>query len=180
MSNLTKHAEHELKMAGLFNKDSDYGGLLGESVMELINVFAKQGHSGYSASIVCDIFNTLAKYQTLTSLTGEDAEWNEVAEGLFQNKRNSAVFKDGKSGKACFIDAIIWRGKNNTWNGTASNISSKQYIKSFPFTPKTFTIDVIEEEVVKDNWVFHIKDMNDLQEVWKVYDENEITKENKK
>ena len=43
--NLAKHAEYELRKAGLFDKDSDYGGMLGKAVMDIVKVFAKQGHS---------------------------------------------------------------------------------------------------------------------------------------
>jgi len=38
MSNLVEHAKRELTLAGLFNKDSDYGGMMGDSVMELMEV----------------------------------------------------------------------------------------------------------------------------------------------
>jgi len=39
-----------LEQNGLFDKDSDYGGWLGEAVMEVVELVAKQGHSGGSAS----------------------------------------------------------------------------------------------------------------------------------
>ena len=122
MSTLTQHAIDELKIAGLFDKDSDYDGMLGEAVLELIKVFAKQGHSGHSAPMVVYIFEKLANYQTITPLTGEDSEWNDAAgltDNTFQNNRNSAVFKDGKNGRAHYIDAIIWRTERSTWTGSA-------------------------------------------------------------
>lgn len=62
---LVDHVKNELKIAGLFEKDSDYDGMIGTAVLELIEVFAKQGHSGCSAGIVLDIFNTVARYKTL-------------------------------------------------------------------------------------------------------------------
>ena len=37
---LIKHAERELRLAGFFDKDSDYEGALGKAVMELIEVFS--------------------------------------------------------------------------------------------------------------------------------------------
>lgn len=36
------HSRRELKKAGLFDKDSDYNAVIGNAVMELIVVFAKQ------------------------------------------------------------------------------------------------------------------------------------------
>ena len=35
-----------------FDQDSDYEGMLGTAVYEIIKVFAQQGHSGASAEIV--------------------------------------------------------------------------------------------------------------------------------
>lgn len=183
-SGLEIHAREELKLAGMFDKNSDYGGMIGNAVMELIKVFAEQDHSGYSASMVRNIFNKLADFKTICPLTGEDSEWNDVGgptigDKVFQNNRNSAVFKDGKNGQAYYIDAIIWRTqKGMTYTGTTEEgITSRQFIKSFPFTPKTFYIDVIEEEVKKDDWIFRIKNMADLDEVWKVYDRMVFKKE---
>ena len=175
-SGLVRHARKELELVGMFDEDSDYGGMIGNSVMELIKVFAEQGHSGHSAGRVNALFHKLAAYQTICPLTGEDSEWNDVGgignDNTFQNNRNSAVFKQGKDGQAYYIDAIIWRTQEGmTYTGkTEEEISSSQFIKSFPFTPEIFYIDVIEEEVKKDDWIFRIKNMADLDKVWEVYD----------
>lgn len=177
MSNLIEHAKKELELAGLYDKDSDYGGALAESVIELIETFSKQGHSGGSAGRVVSLFNKLANYKTITPLTGDKDEWNEVSDGVFQNKRNSAVFKDGLNGKAYYLNAIIWKNqKGFDWNGNADGITSRQHIKAFPFQPKTFVIDVLEEEVKKDDWLFHIKNKKDLKKVFEVYEECQVNK----
>ena len=47
--NLVEHAKEELQRAGLFEQGSDYDGMLAQAVLELIEKFAQQGHSGYSA-----------------------------------------------------------------------------------------------------------------------------------
>lgn len=65
MSNLVKHAEKELKKAGLFDKDSDYDGMLGEGVLELITTFANQGHSGFSAQMTRELFYKLSNFEEL-------------------------------------------------------------------------------------------------------------------
>lgn len=102
MSNLVKHAEKELKLAGLFDKNSDYDGMLGQAVMELVKVFAKQGHSGFSAHTVLQIFNEVASYKPLTPIGKSKDEWMDVAEmtadgkGMWQNTRRSTTFsRDG-------------------------------------------------------------------------------------
>lgn len=96
MSNLVTHAKRELERAGYFDKNSDYGGMLGDAVLELIEKFSEQGHSGYSAADTINLFNKLATYQALMPLTDDPEEWVEVGYDLWQNSRNSKAFsKDG-------------------------------------------------------------------------------------
>jgi len=62
-------------------------------------------------------------------------------------------------------------------------VGSSQNIKSFPFRPKTFYIDVIDTEwadkeglVKKDGvgwWTSVIKDESQLDKVWEYYDRKE-------
>lgn len=65
MSNLVKHANEELTKAGLFDKDSDYAGMIGHAVKELITVFAAQGHSGMSAQMTRELFYKLSNFENL-------------------------------------------------------------------------------------------------------------------
>jgi len=58
---LIEYAKQELKLNGMFDKDSDYGGMIGEDVLKLIELFSNQGHSGNSANTVLNIFNELPK-----------------------------------------------------------------------------------------------------------------------
>lgn len=186
---LIEHAKMELQIAGAFDKDSDYQGAIGEAVMELIEVFSKQGHSGMSASYVAGLFHKLAKYEPLVPITGKDEEWSDVRDlgdgkSWYQNKRCSAIFKDGKDGRPYYIDAIIKRDQRGvTWTGRAwlssqdwvnsdrtKMIGSKCYIKSFPFTPKSFYIDVRDVEVEKDDWESFVVDTKQLDEVKEYYD----------
>ncbi len=96
MGNLTKHAEYELKLAGLFDEDSDYKGMLGDAALELVKVFAKQGHSGASAAIVRNLFNELANFMPLSPIGKSDDEWMNVSgnigEPMWQNKRRGTTF----------------------------------------------------------------------------------------
>jgi len=96
MSNLVDHAKYELELAGLFDKDSDYDGMLGKAVMELVEVFANQGHSGFSAHQTLKLFNEVANYKPLTPIGKSDDEWVNVSdmsgEPTWQNKRRSTTF----------------------------------------------------------------------------------------
>lgn len=91
---LREHAEREVKLAGLLDKDSDYDGMLGEAVIELADVFGKQGHSGFSAMLTLSIFEKVARFQNLTPLTSDPKEWTKVTDDLWQNKRNSEAFSE--------------------------------------------------------------------------------------
>lgn len=189
---LIEHAKLELELAGLFNEEGDfYEGATGKAVIELIEVFAKQGHSGMSAPIVADLFKRLANYEPLQPITGRDEEWGDVrdlGDGMpwYQNKRCSALFKDGEDGKPYYIDAIIKRDqKGICWSGMAwlseedyktgdrnKMVGKRGYIKSFPFTPKTFYIDVKDVEVAPDDWESFVVDPSQLEEVWQYYDKD--------
>lgn len=93
---LVEHAKYELELAGLFDKDSDYDGMLGEAVLELVEVFAKQGHSGFSASQTLQIFNEVANYKPLTAIGVSPDEWVDQSEAsgvpMWQNKRRGTTF----------------------------------------------------------------------------------------
>lgn len=102
---MIEYAKRELKY--LLDSKEEYDNRMAENVLELLNVFANQGHSGFSAPWCVQLFSRLARYKPLGPLTGEDDEWEEVEHSyhLFQNKRYSAVFKEGKDGKAYNIEA---------------------------------------------------------------------------
>jgi hypothetical protein len=97
---LIDHSQYELQQAGLFGADSDYNGMIGKAVLELIKTFSSQGHSGFSAQWVKELFNKLSNFENLTPITPNPEEWTNVSdipsEPLWQNKRNPATFsKDG-------------------------------------------------------------------------------------
>lgn len=139
MSNLEAYAKSEMEIAGLFDKDSDYGGMIGEAVMKLIKVFADEGHSGFSAPMAINIFEKVARFEPLTPLTGDESEWMEVGENCWQNKRCSHVFKD-KEG-AYDIEGKIFREPN----GSCYQSFASRVPVTFPYTPKREYVDVAEQ-----------------------------------
>ena len=150
MSNLLKHAERELKLIGYDGKD-EYNNMAKAAIMELLTTFANQGHSGFSANYIVNLFNKLAKYETLSPLTGNDDEWGNVSDmsgdrkTLFQNNRDGRVFKNDDG--AFFTEAIIW---TESGESSYTNKDSNRYIKSFPFTPKTFYVEVDKDKNIID------------------------------
>lgn len=114
MSNLHAHALMEFKAAKWLDDEGKYSDEMQEAickhVLKLLDVFADEGHSGSSAQYAVNVFKKLAMFEPLVPLTGEDWEWAETSEGVFQNKRCSHVFKqaDRFDGQAYDIDGIVF------------------------------------------------------------------------
>ena len=96
-SNLVRHAEREMRLAGLFDEDADYGGMIAPHVLELIKLFASEGHSGASAGLTRELFHRLSNFKILSPITSDPEEWMEVSEAsggnpMWQSKRQPSVF----------------------------------------------------------------------------------------
>ena len=86
-SNLVKHARRELEILG---EDPETI----QSYLEIVRVFASQGHSGGSASVFIPTIMKLLSFDNLTQITDDPAEWFEVGDGMWQNVRNSKFFSE--------------------------------------------------------------------------------------
>jgi hypothetical protein len=188
--------------------------LIAEFVPEieaLVDKFGQSGQSGGSApftagAIVDTIKKMLAQEPLGEGIMCTEDEWNdcsmyedtEPGKGTYQNNRLSSVFKQGKDGKPYFLDAIVFKpvGKDYSFTsncvalteGSEETIGSHHYIKSLPFQPKTFVIDVKEKEyrkledgtLVKEEgggwWESWLADPKQLDEVWEYYDKKESKK----
>lgn len=136
-SGLVGYAERELRLAGAFDADSHYGGMLGPAVLRMVKAMDEEGHSGRSAGLALSLFQRVASYEPLCPLTGADDEWQEVQNGCWQNVRCSRVFKDA-DGRAYDIDGRIFRWPDG---GCTTRRESKVYIE-FPYTPKSEYVNV--------------------------------------
>jgi hypothetical protein len=151
---LLEHAKTEMKAAGLYDKDADYGGMIPQAVEEIVGTFAKQGHSGMSASIVTSILEKVLRYKPLVPLTGKPEEWTDVAEHndgrpMYQNKRCGGVFAYGPNGEdAYFIDGKVFRTETG---GAWTNGKSKVPV-TFPYTPTTEYVTITEEQREKGDY----------------------------
>lgn len=145
-SNLVKHAWSEFKVLGWVDENNKFDDEMQEmicnDILSLLKVFSSQGHSGHTAPYCLNIFSKLAKFEPIGPLTGEDWEWNEVGEGIFQNKRCSHVFKDKTrfNGQAYDMDGIIFYDWATDENGEKfkSHFTCKESAVpiEFPYTPK--------------------------------------------
>lgn len=97
MSNLLEFARDEMRRAGLYDADADYGpGEIAKCVEAMTTAFSSFGHSGMSAEMTLDVFDKVARFKPLTPITSNPDEWMEVGEGMWQSRRSPSVFsKDG-------------------------------------------------------------------------------------
>jgi hypothetical protein len=111
---LVDWAKRELELAGLFDKDSDYGGALGPAILEMVKTFSEQGHSGFSAGMTRTILNKLLNWEPLTPVTDPLAEGYEDV---------SKMWGDGKKHYQCTRDSSIFsEDGGKTWTKTVADI----------------------------------------------------------
>lgn len=130
--NLYAHAVRELPAA---NGD-EMQAMMNECLLQMVLVFSSQGHSGFSAAYATGALAKLLNFEPLGPLTGEDSEWIEVGDGVWQNNRCSHVFKDETG--AYDINGKVFRTPNS---GCYTGRDSRVYIE-FPYTPVCEYVDV--------------------------------------
>ena len=187
-------AEKELEILSRIATDTNNRPVIEEFAPEIIALakkFDDSGQTGATAPLVAgalsEAIKKLCLLKPISPITGEDHEWCEVMGETNQNNRCSAVFYDNDIETAYYLNAIIFKGQSGSCFTSpsvdladGSKIGSRQLIKEFPFTPKTFYIDVIEtewsskEETEKQEgggwWTSLVKDESQLEEVFKYYD----------
>ena len=189
MNNTRKHAEIEFGVAASLETPDNpfvYTEFKNE-ILALVDAFGNSGQSGgsapYVANAVAQVVKNLCLQNPIVPVTGSDAEWNQATDNVKQNRRCSALFIDTEQNDTpYYLDAIIWKTpKGFTYSGMAQlpggeMVSSRQNV-TFPFTPKTFYIDVDELEVAPDDWEFFIKDASQLDEVFAYYTKRPVADE---
>lgn len=139
MSDLLDYAKHEIEILNKLAKKgndpmSEYALATHKDVLELVEVFSKQGHSGMSSSMVLDMFTRVVRYMPLSPLTGEEDEWGTNA-GSDQNNRDYAVFKrDDGTSFDLDLDPIYTDDDGKSWF-TKGGGDHKDSTVEFPYMP---------------------------------------------
>ncbi len=133
-------AKRELDLAGFKESDDpdDINCWMRNDVLQLIQTFANQGHSGFSARHAINLFQSLANWKPISPLTGEPHEWTEVGPDVWQNKRACNVFK-GEDGRAYWSDGIVfWEWvtpeEGESYKSYFTSRDSRVFIDRFPWT----------------------------------------------
>lgn len=109
---LVHFAENELNR--LLSEDDEMQKEINKSILDVLNLMATQGHSGFSLSYTLSLLDRLLSYKPITALTGEEDEWEDITElndgeSLQQNKRYYSIFR------------------SNNDNSTAYNVNGKVF-----------------------------------------------------
>ena len=146
MSNYITHAMTEFRAAGWVDDSGNYCDemqqAICEHVLKLLEVFDEAGHSGSSAPYAINVFKTLASFEPIVPLTGEDWEWNDISEygggTKYQNKRCSRVFKD-IDGRTYDIEGKIfwewWVDEDGVKRKSHYTCKESHIDIEFPYTP---------------------------------------------
>ena len=142
-----KNDEEALKMQKTVTKD----------IMQIIQTFVSQQHSGFSANYMLNILERLLRYKPLTPIEDKPEEWEDCSKfGMqeLQHKRCSSVFKR-PDGTAYWVE-----GKIFTDNGGKSWYTSKDSIVNivFPFNVPLHSENVYVEPNLEDVKGSDIKD----------------------
>lgn len=190
MNNTKAHAQLELRVLYENNKGKEDELVIEEFFPEILAICEKFGNSGqsggsapYVAKQLVSVIEKLCLQKPISPISGIPEEWVKISDvGVYQNKRCGALFMDN-DGNVKYLDAVVKKTQSNTcWSGrfwlskedylTGNRelmIGCSQLIKGFPFTPKTFYVDVIEEEVAPDDWEMFLRDPKQLEEVYEYY-----------
>lgn len=173
MSSLVEHAERELKLACPYQEEDaigkdDFNEVLTKNVLELVQTFANQRHSGSTSEIVIGLLGELLHFKPLTPLTGDQEEWLEVPSfnpeyRLFQNIRSSRVFTEVyHTGRVVSFD-VNGRGFLDS-DGTLYWDSQRSRVEiAFPYMPSTEIVDKMMA-VVRDLSEAEVKEMNQFNQ----------------
>lgn len=158
------HAMTEFRAAGWTDENGKFKDEMQEDicnhVLKLLELFADEGHSGYSADYAMNLFTRLAKFEPIAPLTGEDWEWDDISHlsgrTHYQNKRMSSVFKDD-TGVWQIDGRVFWEWyKNDAGEVIRTYYTSKNSSTPviFPYNPpdKPEYVFVPTEEYPEENY----------------------------
>lgn len=152
---IVEYARKELELIG--DDGDEMQAKMNEHVLEMVKTFKDQGHSGFSAAYAINQIQRLLNFKPLKPLSGEDDEWTNVHDDLFQNKRCATVFKEGRNN----IKAYNIEGRIFSDDGGKTFFTSKD-----SFIPVTFPYEVPEkpDKVFIDD---EYKENDDGLNLWK-------------
>lgn len=131
MSNLVAHAKRELKIAGYAEDSADaLDRVIYQSTIQIVEAFARCGHSGYSAMAHTQIINQLLQFKPLGEITNNPDEWFDhgsagLGEPIWQNKRDSRMFSEDEGQTYYSVDEFRRGWKRKLFGARGKTYTSK-------------------------------------------------------
>lgn len=139
-----KQELEQLEVTCKDNEDLNMQKVINNDILQVIETFSNQGHSGFSANYALSIINRLLKFKPLSALTGEDSEWTKLDytdDICYQNKRCPSVFKD-ITGKAYNTEGKVFSDDNgHTWYTSKDSRVYIEFPYNVPDKPEYIVID---------------------------------------
>ena len=137
MSNYIDHLNREWEAMGWPTEGEDDPQVwVYNHLKKLLEAFDGEGHSGTSAPYTVGLFKKLALFEPLGPLTGEDGEWMEVTDDMFQNHRCPNVFKENS--EAYDIKGKVFEEPD----GSRFTSRDSRVPVAFPYIPSTEVVKV--------------------------------------
>jgi hypothetical protein len=138
------YAKRELDLVGMTEDSGECNVSMRNHILHMVEEFAKEGHSGFSASYAISCLEKVLRFEPLSPLTGEDSEWDDMSEYYEKtyliNNRCTHVYKD-ESGAwdvngTVFYDWYVDKETGETYKSYFTNRKSRTPV-TFPYTPIT-------------------------------------------
>lgn len=120
--------------------------LINTKITELITLLVEQAKDGFNVSPSVKTLTNMLNRSYINPLTGEDDEWMEIANGVYQNMKCSRIFKDKNrfDGKPYYTEGKVF--SNN--GGKSFYNSDDSYVPvEFPLYELPETEHVILEDI---------------------------------
>lgn len=155
-----------------------------KEIRKIVKKYSRSNQSGgsnpFTSGAISSSIRDLLRFNPVSPIYEDEDIWNEPLgkRKVQQCQRLSSLFKE-PSGEAYYLNAIVFRDIDDgfTFTGTVEDVKSSHYV-NFPFTPRTFYIDVKEEkddlledyeEKELEEYNYKIVDRSQLEDVWKFY-----------
>lgn len=122
---------------------------INQNILDIIQVFSDQGHSGLTASYVIGNLMRLLNYEPITPLTGEESEWGTDA-SKDQNNRCYHVFRR-EDGTAYDTEARIFsENGGKTWYTSSESFKDVEFPYWPPNEPERI---ILKDKETKDDQI---------------------------
>ena len=159
--NILEHAKNEFKLMhiDLDLDKTNYSYMLAQQVYDILDFLSDKGHTAQSISEVMLLLNQLVYNKALTTITGNDTEWDKLDDNLLINNRDSRITKNIETGKIYFHDAYHFYSPHDTVLFTCNESKKEIHLPIYPQELKTKIIQLMfKPAIIPIKWQmkFHL------------------------